>query len=427
MKYFKLIIFLILSISVFGQKSTEEFDNKIAFDWFQLQTDIIPTTEGFTPPVTARALGYSGLTLYESVVNGSKNYKTLKGVLTDFKKLPSPDNNAYNWALSANAALAEITRLMYSNTSEVNKLNIKLLEETHFKNYKSLTDEQMNRRSVEFGKEIAKAIYNYSKSDGGHNAQFNNFPKDFKIEPGACMWVPVGEQKPLQPYWGNNRTFVNGAADFHLPPPPTCELGNSSILFAQALEVYSIGKNLTPEQKDIAKFWSDDPGSTFTPPGHGISIANQLVEKEKINLMKAAELYCRVGISASDAFISCWKCKYKFSILRPVTFINTAIDTKWSAYLANPPFPEYTSGHATVSGAIAIVLSDMFGYNYSFTDHSHKNKSYQPRSFDSFLDYANEAALSRLYGGIHYRNSNENGLINGKRIGQLICKLPMKL
>ena len=183
---------------------------------------------------------------------------------------------------------------------------------------------------------------------------------------------------------------------------------------------------LTEEQKDIARFWSDDPGTTFTPPGHGISIANQLIEKEGFDLMKTAETYCRVGIAASDAFISCWKCKYKFSMLRPVTFINTAIDSKWSAYLSNPPFPEYTSGHATVSGAIAIVLSDTFGYNYAFTDNSHSNKAYKPRSFDNFWDYANEAAMSRLYGGIHYRSSNDNGLINGKRIGLAACQLKLK-
>lgn len=422
------VLFFGLGSTAFAQKNAGEFSGNIATDWFELQVDIIPTTEGFTPPVSARALGYSGLTLYESVVNGSSEYESLKGKLNDFDKLPEPDENlVYNWAIVANTAMAEITTYLFSNTNEVNKLRIKELTDKNYHLYGFRSDEKTLKNSMNFGKSIAKAIYNYSKNDGGHEAQFNNFPASFKIQPGACMWVPVGDQKALLPYWGNNRTFISGAADFHLPPPNSCGIGNTSILYVQALEVYSIGKNLTAEQKAIARFWSDDPGITFTPPGHGVSIANQLIKKEGLNLMKAAETYCRVGIAASDAFVSCWKCKYKFSMLRPVTFINTAIDTKWSAYLPNPPFPEYTSGHATVSGAIAIVLSDTFGYNYAFTDHSHANKQYEPRSFDNFWEYANEAAMSRLYGGIHYRGSNDNGLINGKRIGQAACKLKLKI
>jgi hypothetical protein len=430
MKSFFIVIILIF-LNFFGnavaQKPTEDFSGDVATDWFQLQIDIIPTTDGFTPPVSARALGYSGLTLYEAVVHGSDNYKSLKGKLNEFDKIPEPEKGIYNWAIVANTAMAEITSYLYSNTNEVNKFRIKELTDENYRKHGFRSDERTLKNSVNYGKSIAKAIYNYSKKDGGHESQFNNFPDSFRLQSGACMWVPVGEQKALQPYWGNNRTFIKGVADFHLPPPHNCGIGNSSILYVQALEVYSIGKNLTTEQKDIAKFWSDDPGTTFTPPGHGVSITNQLIKKEGFDLMKAAEVYCRVGIAASDAFISCWKCKYKFSMLRPVTFINTVIDTKWSAYLPNPPFPEYTSGHATVSGAIAMVLSDTFGYNYAFMDHSHVNKSYEPRSFENFWEYANEAAMSRLYGGIHYRSSNENGLINGKRIGQAACRLKLKI
>lgn len=129
-----------------------------------------------------------------------------------------------------------------------------------------------------------------------------------------------------------------------------------------------------------------------------------------MSLDKAAETLCRIGIAVNDAFISCWKCKYEHNMLRPVSFIQTTIDPNWTAFLENPPFPEYTSGHGTVSGAIAAVLNDMFGYNYHFTDHSHDGNGLKPRSYDSFNEFAQEAALSRLYGGIHYRMSNEEGL-----------------
>nr|MCU0325236.1 vanadium-dependent haloperoxidase [Spirosomataceae bacterium] len=174
----------------------------------------------------------------------------------------------------------------------------------------------------------------------------------------------------LQPYWGKNRTFVKGNADYELPEPPRCDAGISSIMYSQALEVYSAGKNLTPEQKEIAIFWSDDAGKTFTPPGHAISITTQV----------------------------CWKCKFMHNVLRPVTYIRTTIDRNWKPLLDTPPFPEYTSGHSSVSGATAQVLSDYFGFNYAFTDNSHADRGLKPRSFESFYDFANEAAISRLYG-----------------------------
>lgn len=420
-------IALCISAAVFGQKNANELPHEIASKWFELEVAMIPNTDGFTPPVTARVMGYSGLTLYESIVHSSPTYESLVGKLNEFDKMPQPSAKiTYNWALVANKAQAEIIRYLFAETNESNQAKVNQLEQKLFSKYKSSSSESEIKSSLKYGSDIAKAIFNYSKGDGGHEAYKHNFPKNYELQPGSCMWVPVGNQKALQPFWGENRTFVKGNADFDMPLPPMCAVGNSSILYAQALEVYSVGKNLTQEQKEIAQFWSDDPGQTFTPPGHGVSIANQLVVKENLKLDEAAEVYARVGMAAHDAFISCWKCKYKYNLLRPVTFIQTTIDPAWNAYLENPPFPEYTSGHGTVSGAIAMVLSDQFGYNYSFTDYSHEVNGMKPRSFESFFEYAEEAAMSRLYGGIHYRISNEKGFENGKRVGKAICELSLK-
>ncbi len=426
-KAYLILIFLSISLcATKAQTKADQLPHEIASEWLGLQTALISTTEGFTPPVVARMFGYTGLTLYESIVGGTPRYQSLAGQLNEMPKIPTPaaDKN-YNWALVANSAQAYITLRMFDNTSDLNKDKIRLLSEKLHLKYALKSDEQTIKISVKYGEDVAKTIYNYSKSDGGHEAWKRNFPLNYTLTPGACMWIPVGKQIPLQPTWGQNRTFVAGTADFHLPEPPRCEIGKSSLLYAAALEVYSVGKNLSTEQKEIAQFWSDDPGKTFTPPGHGISIATQLVKKENLTLDKAAEVYCRVGLAAHDAFVSCWKCKYMYNILRPVSFIQSTIDPSWQAYLENPPFPEYTSGHGTVSGAIAMVLSDIFGYNYAFTDHSHDANGLKPRSFDTFLDFAQEAAMSRLYGGIHYRMSNEEGLKNGKRIGKAICELKM--
>lgn len=427
-KSYFVVGFVFFFSAVFAQKSTKESTNEVATSWFQLQLHLIRTTPGFSPPVASRALGYAGLTLYESIVAGSADYQSLAGVLNEFKGVPKAEfGKSYQWNIVANASEATITKLLYANTSKDNLLKIDSLKGALERKYSSLTDAEVANRSIKYGETVAKAIFEYSKSDGGHEGYNKNFPKDYQNATGACFWTPTAEgMKALQPYWGKNRTFVKGNADYELPNPPKCEAGISSVMYSQALEVYSVGKNLSPEQREIALFWSDDAGKTFTPPGHAISIALQIAQKEKLPLDRTAELLCKVGIAASDAFVSCWKCKFMHNVLRPVTYIHTTIDPKWNPLLDTPPFPEYTSGHASVSGATAQVLSDFFGFNYAFTDNSHANRGMKPRSFESFYQFAEEAAISRLYGGIHYRNSNEQGLKNGKRIGKAVCELRFK-
>ncbi len=414
--------------SAFSQKPVKEYSNEVAVAWFNLQLGLIPTTQGFSPPVASRALGYCGLTLYESLVNGMPEYLSLTGVLNEFKTVPKIESGkTYHWILSANAAQAAIIKNLYANTSKANLAKIDSLKGVFERKYQNEVDKETALRSIKFGEAVAKAIFDYSKTDGGHEGYEKNFPKDYKPATGACVWTPTGEQQiPLQPNWGKNRPFVKGNSDFELPAPPRCEASISSLMYAQALEVYSVGKNLSAEQTLIAKYWSDDAGKTFTPPGHAVSIASQIITTEKLKLDRSAEVFCKIGIAAADAFISCWKCKFMHNVLRPVSYIRTTIDRTWQPILETPPFPEYTSGHASVSGATAQVLSDLFGFNYHFTDNSHAAKGFKPRSFDSFFEFADEAANSRLYGGIHYRNSNEQGLKNGKRIGKNVCELKFK-
>lgn len=423
---FGLMVFLFET--AFSQKPVKEYSNEVAVAWFNLQLGLIPTTPGFSPPVASRALGYSGLTLYESLVNGMSEYQSLVGVLNEFKTTPKIEaGKTYHWILSANAAQAAIVKSLYANTSKANLAKIDSLKGVFERKYLNDVDKETALRSIKFGEAVAKAVFDYSKSDGGHEGYEKNFPKDYKPATGACVWTPTGEQQvPLQPYWGQNRPFVKGDTDFELPTPPRCEASISSVMYSQALEVYSAGKNLSPEQATIAKYWSDDAGKTFTPPGHAVSITSQIIVAEKLKLDRTAEVFCKVGIAAADAFISCWKCKFMHNVLRPVSYIRTTIDRSWTPLLDTPPFPEYTSGHASVSGATAQVLSDLFGFNYRFTDNSHAARGFKPRSFDSFFEFADEAALSRLYGGIHYRNSNEQGLKNGKRIGKNVCDLKFK-
>ncbi len=191
------------------------------------------------------------------------------------------------------------------------------------------------------------------------------------------------------------------------------------------MEVYTTVKSLNSEQHAIAEFWADNPGETSTPAGHCISILNQILEQKNATLDVAAEAYAKVGSALADAFIACWFTKYQYNLIRPVTYIQKLIDSTWVPPVKTPPFPEYPSGHSVQSAAFAQVMTDMFGA-VAFVDHTHDKSGLAPRSFSSFFEAAEEAAISRLYGGIHYRAAIELGLAQGKNIGRKISALQFK-
>ena len=410
--------------------TADSFGAEVATKWADLNLKLIKGTPGFTPPVASRALAYSGVTLYEAVVPGIPNRQSMAGQLSSLTVLPRIEVDVeYNWAISANAAQASITKNLFITTSLANKNTIDSLETALNSTYKTAdVSMEVFDRSVKFGQSIATSIFEWSKSDGGHEAYTRNQPKDYVPPVGPGLWIqttPGDAGRAVQPTWGKNRTFVIANSIIDPPAPLKYSTEVTSPFFAQGLEVYTTVKNLTDEQKTIAKFWADG-GGTITPPGHSVSLASIAIQKDKANLAKAAEAYAKVGMSVADAFICCWKCKYAYNLLRPETYIKIAIDPSFKPLLTTPPFPEHLSGHATQSGAAMQVLSDMFGYNFSIVDNTNKALGFQDRSYDSFFEAGQEAALSRLYGGIHFRTGNEVGTSEGKKIGKNVLALGFK-
>jgi hypothetical protein len=226
------------------------------------------------------------------------------------------------------------------------------------------------------------------------------------------------QQAPLLPAWGENRSFaMPDGASCPLPPPPDYSEDPASAFHREAMEVYDTTLNLTPEQEVIARFWSDDPMLSPTPPGHWISITLDILAQEKAGLDRSADLLMRLGIAMADAFIGCWNAKFQYDLLRPVTYIKRVIDPAWEPLLITPPFPEYPSGHSTQSGAAAAVLTSFYGDDFRFTDRTHERDGLAPRHFSSFDAAAREAGISRLYGGIHFRSAIDRGLEQGRCIG----------
>jgi hypothetical protein len=189
-----------------------------------------------------------------------------------------------------------------------------------------------------------------------------------------------------------------------------------------ANQVYTTGKNLTPEQTNIALYWADGPG-TISPPGHSISMLKNILIQQNATLDEATLAYAKLGIALSDAFLICWKAKYIYNLCRPVTYIQEHIDSTWLPLIGTPPFPEYPSGHSAQSGAMSVVMSEIFGSSFAFTDITNGSNFGGPRSFDSFEEAAQEAAVSRLYGGIHFETGNMAGLAMGNIIGNNVNAL----
>lgn len=384
---------------------------------------LIESTPGFTPPVASRLLAYFGVALYESLVPGMVGYRSLHGLLPGFPIVMTTPRSGLHWPTVANHALGGIvSALLPSGSPGLGAVDTLVNEIDRGHSIPA----PLRLRSIERGATVAKAVRAWAAGDGGHEGHLRNFPASYQTPTGPGLWEPTPPgflPIPLQPFWGDNRPFADETCA--VPPPPTYSTQPDSEFFAHAQEVYDTSLTLTPEQQAIALFWADDPG-TLTPPGHSVSMLRQTLEAEDSSLETAAQAYLQVGCAVADAFIHCWRTKYEWNLVRPITVIRANIDSEWSSLVTTPPFPEYSSGHSTQSGAWAEVMTAMFGGGYRFTDHTHDDHGLPPRSFTSFRHAAEEAAASRLYGGIHYRFGNDNGLAAGVCIGTAAAQLPLR-
>lgn len=424
------LAFLLLGtalIPVRPATATANYDSEVATAWFNLALQLVKSTPGYTPPVASRAYAYLGLALYETVQPGAVGYQSLVGQLNGLEQLPKPNTQTgFHWPSAANFALAATTRYLFPSTTPENLAAIDALEARFVAEYQPTVEPVVFAHSKIWGRSVANTLFAWSKSDGGHAGYVHNFPDDYTAPNGPGLWESVSETtpQPLQPYWGANRPFVLPTGDTcpAASPFPYSEDPNSDF-YLEAQEVYQVGKTRTPEQTDIALYWADDPGITATPSGHWIAILTQILRQEEAPLDFAAEAYAKLGLTVADAFITCWQTKYFYNMERPVTYIRSVIDPTWNTGaqvdpVGTPPFPEYTSGHSVQSAAAATVLTSLFGNDYAFIDNTHAALGLAPRAFGSFTAAAEEAAISRLYGGIHYRAAIEQGMVQGRCVGE---------
>lgn len=398
----------------------------VATEWLD-QLYVAIRTETLSPPVASRLIGYFGVALYESVVPGMPGSRSLGRQLNGLGDLPDAPSDTVHWPAAANAAVAEVLSGLLAAGSVPTLTAIEALEDDLEAVVGVNISAEILTRSQTFGTSIGVAILDWASADGF--TQWNNCA--YVVPTGPGLWEPTPPgfaASPLQPCWGNMRPFCMLFASECMPLPfPAYSAVAGSQFAMEAQEVYDTVNSLSPEELEIALFWADNPGQTGTPPGHWVSILSQVCVTEGTDLAVAAEASAKLGVALADSFISCWEMKYAYNLLRPITYIRDLAgpiaDAAWvtPTGVNTPPFPEFTSGHSVQSGAAAFVLRDIFG-DVPFVDNTHANLSIPARSFDNFDDAAEEAAVSRLYGGIHYRAACENGVDQGRCIGAIVTR-----
>ncbi len=386
----------------------------------------------FKPPVASRIYAYSFLAAYETLRQENPEYQSLAGKITDFKGVPAPDKNLeYCFPLASMKAFCAVGRALTFSADKWDTYDKELFSKFEKMNIPS----DVYERSVAYGDTVAAKILAYASKDNYKQTRGIRFTIDLNKK-GAWVPTPPTYADACEPKWNSIRSFtLDSASQFRAIPPTPYSEDTKSDFFKLTKEVYDISKNLTEEQKNIAWFWDDNAFVTnisghvmfadkkMTPPGHWIAIINTLAKDKKFSMIESLKSYCFSSIALFDGFIASWDEKYRTVRIRPVTVINKFIDSQWLPFLETPGFPEYVSGHSAISAAAGRILIHTIGTdNISFTDSTEHKYGHGVRKFTSISQCYNETSISRVYGGIHYRDGVEQGTVQGEKVGEWVWK-----
>lgn len=412
----------------------------------QWMTNLTNSVKGdvVSPPVAARAYAYGAIAMYEAIVHGMPGHQSLAGQLNGLDSLPVPDPALeYDWPTVLARTMHQMmvaslppqgghstgpytfpNRIFYEYTTP-SQASLIELGPTQIAFRRTMgVPEDVIQNSIAFADELAGELVAWARADGYHDVRFAGW-----VAPtGPDKWVPTGfsdtdkAATPLEPWFGTVRPLVMTAPDECAPAnlglsPPPFSTDPESAFYQDALVVYEASQALTSEHITIARFWEDSPGPTSTPAGHWVDITTKMLRG--LDLGVAVKAYAWVSVGFFDSFIGVWQSKYDYNLVRPTTYIRRHIDPGWLTLLGTPQFPTYVSGHSGQSGASGKLLDAFFGA-VPFVDDTKVRRGFAPRAFDSFTEAAEEAAVSRLYGGIHYVYDNDHGLALGRCVADRI-------
>lgn len=447
-------------------------DPQLAAQWMRTSL-AFARSERLGPPIAARITAYGSLALYEGYAADQRSpLRSLAGQLNGLSTLPALDpHDLVDGATVAAEAERVVLDSMYRDGFASTRRTIDSLAKAQVAAREAAgVSASVRDRSVAHGRAIGGALLAWAATDSFYATRGRPWPAPtrrdqwantattdqyipqmlsgesdvvVKDNPGTSMdfervsekWVftnrpkaagpttlpAFNPTKPTEPYWGNLRTFVIRDGDECAPPPAlTYSEKPGSDFWKMGKELYDSVRALTPEKKQIALFWADNPVATGTPGFHWTSVDNQMVARRHLSADAAAEVYALTSLAIADAFIGCWKEKYRSLVVRPVAYVQRVFDPKFTTLFATPPFPEYPSGHSTLSGAAAYVLAQTLGDTIPFIDSTQVDIGQPPRPFKNFTAARDEVAISRVYGGIHYVRAVKLGLEQGECIGKRI-------
>ncbi len=394
----------------------------------------------FSPPVASRIYAYPNIAAYEIMAVSNDDYNSLAGQVRDLTSIPQPEaGKAINYPLAALIAHMDVSKRLIFTEEKIEVFRDSLYGVWEAQNKNEFND------SKTYALKVAQHISDWMDKD--NYKQTRTMPK-FTVntdEPGRWQPTPPAYMDGIEPHWNKIRPFViDSAGQFKPTPPPPFSMEEGSDFYKEVKEVYDISNDITKkgdssEEIEIAQFWDCNPyvsvtrghlmfaTKKITPGAHWIGIVKIACRKTDSSFDDTLYAYTKTSIAIADAFISCWDEKYRSNLIRPETLINEHFNESWKPILQTPPFPEYTSGHSVVSGAAATALTDIFGDDFAFDDDTELRYGLPVRSFNSFNEAADEAAISRMYGGIHYRTAVEVGVKQGRDLGRFLLEnLEMK-
>ncbi len=385
----------------------------------------------FPPMIGARNYVYANIAAYECVAAGDSSYQSLSGQIKHMPAMPKPDTaKQIDFSFAALLALTKVGNA------------VTFPEGSMMGYYEELTEhadsagmpEDVLKNTIAFSDTIVASILKWSKGD---NYAATRGAEKFTVREEDGRWMPTPPMyaSAIEPHWMHIRTMVMDSASQCKPVrPPKYDMTPGSVFHTALMEVKNIGDSLTEEQKHIAEFWDDNPfkmnvsghvmfaTKKFSPGGHWMNIVGIAAKEAKADFNTTVAAYAQTAIALFDGFISCWDEKYRSNCVRPETVISKSIDQEWRPFIQTPPFPSYTSGHSTITAAACEVMTGWFGDQLSFTDTSLLEFGIKSRVIKNFRDAAQEASMSRVYGGIHYRFDCDEGNKMGRQLGEMIVQ-----
>ncbi|MFT3705072.1 MAG: vanadium-dependent haloperoxidase [Agriterribacter sp.] len=379
------------------------------------------------PPLAARFFSYTCLSGYEIISQNDTAFKSMHRAVNNYPLIKKPDSVVgNNYQLAAILAMIQTAKKMQPSGKRLETFEQTILKECRSK---GLSDEDI-ADAQKYAGVVSKAVLAYARAD--NYIKISNLQRYAPLE-GEQYWYPTppAYMPAVEPHFNTVRPFLIDSANQFVPPPPVPYSRDKHSAFYKMLEEnYKQGEaTITDEHKQIAAFWDCNPFAVqddghmmvglkkISPGAHWLGITGIACKNAKKSFNESLFIHTAVAMGLMDSFIGCWNEKYYSNRVRPETAVRNIIDPHWKPLLQTPPFPEYLSGHSCISSTSQVILSHYIGSNIPFKDTVEVSFGLPSRTFQSFKQAAAEAAISRFYGGIHYMDAIDNGLVQGEKIG----------